>query len=110
MTQVAHNHGNVDEEGGARVLEFAYENWRGDEHVYVVDFGAGPSPGPSLADVTDQKAGTGVLGGERTTALLLSGWVVTRDGNDRPEMGDNRRRSFEISKMRDIKVWRSDDA
>jgi hypothetical protein len=66
-------------------LKFRYVNWRGDEHVYIIE------PEEKLS-VTRGK-------------LMLSGQVVTRDGDERKDMG-NRRRSFELTGLRDVEeMW-----
>lgn len=68
-------------------LKFRYVNWRGDDHEYVIEK-------PELHP-THKARGDG-------TYWMISGQVVTRDGADRPEMGDSRRRTFELVKMREI--------
>jgi hypothetical protein len=67
-------------------LKFRYTNWRGDDHVYVVE---------------PTGAGTGIDDYNRDRPVIHAE-VVTRDGDPRPEMGDNRRRTFVIAEMRDI--------
>lgn len=75
-------------------LRFEYTNWRGDDHVYViepdgkVEFYEGQGMGEDHVPI-----GPG---------WTLSGYVVSRDDDPRPEMGNNRRRSFLIADMRAV--------
>jgi hypothetical protein len=78
-------------------LEFDYTNWQGKEHHYVVDFERGTSPGwGEVPSYEDGKMGPPVAG--------LSGHLILRDGDPRPELDSEggRRRSFELSKMRNV--------
>jgi hypothetical protein len=68
-------------------IEFRYVNWRDRVHTYVID-------------VESIEFGPYERGGMKSGARavwVLSGHVVTRDGDRRPEMGDNRRRTFIMS-------------
>lgn len=107
--QIVHRHGVVGtftptaQENGPRILRFQYKNWRGDEHEYVVDFGhPGTNCTLELDDMGDPE-NEGIDATERETHLLLSGHVITRDGDPRPEMDPSRRRSFLVREMRNIK-------
>jgi hypothetical protein len=68
------------------MLRFEYTNWHGDTHTYVIDPRSGHKPGLHVHE------------GE----WCISGWVVSRDGDPRPEMGDNRRRTFKLAEMRNV--------
>lgn len=70
-------------------LRFKYINWRGDDHEYVIE----PIDG-SLVFLPPND--------DRPPAWAISGDLVTRDGNTRPELGDSRRRTFVLRAMRDI--------
>lgn len=59
-------------------LEFRYLNHRDEWHLYVIR--------PTSYTY-------------REDTWYLNGIVVTRDGDERPEMGPSRRRSFEFSKL-----------
>jgi len=67
-------------------LKFRYKNWRGVDHEYVVELTG---------------AGVGVDDYNRDRPVVHAE-VVTRDGDRRPEIGQNRRRTFVISEMRDM--------
>lgn len=69
------------------VTRFTYTNWRGVNHVYEVDVESFQF-GPFTKDGTDSSAPV------ESHRWVMHGYVVTRDGDDRPEMGDNRRRTF----------------
>lgn len=73
------------------LLRFDYTNWRGHDHTYVIDPAAGRNPG--LHAMVDA---------ERADYWGISGQVITRDGDPRREMGDNRRRTFALVKMRNV--------
>lgn len=68
------------------VWSFDYTNHRGDDHRYVVDFAAGHRPGA----------------GEHEGQPVLSGNVITRDGDYRE--GVERRRTFVLAGMRNVEV------
>jgi len=72
-------------------LKFKYTNWRGNDHEYVIS--------PERGGLEQY---TATMTGRDGAAWMVSGDVVTRDGDVREGMGDNRRRSFELIKMRDI--------
>jgi hypothetical protein len=72
----------------ASALMFEYINWRGVLHVYVI-----------RPDVVEAQR---LTFGKPDPKWYLNGQVVTRDGDPRPEMGDNRRRSFELTKIRKL--------
>jgi hypothetical protein len=81
-----------------KLLKFDYKNWKGEEHTYVI-----------ALDMRDafrmQFMKPGVLGREVSAEEMtwhVSGNVVTRDGDPRTEMGPTRRRSFILTKMRNI--------
>lgn len=74
----------------APLLKFRYTNWRGDEHTYVIDV-------EQLKVGLYRRSST-----EVGPSWLLHGYVVTRDGDPRPDMGSNRRRTFLLSGIKDI--------
>lgn len=78
---------------GATALQFKYVNWRDHLHEYVIQ----------PESVTWSTVGNPVEGarGERD-AWMLHGWVITRDGDPRPEMDPSRRRSFELAKLQEV--------
>lgn len=61
------------------LLEFTYQNWRGDVHTYVIE--------PESISF-----------GNPDPHWYLNGMLVTRSGDPRPELAD-RRRSFILAKM-----------
>jgi hypothetical protein len=73
-----------------KLIEFEYMNWRDNLHTYVVQpegVAIGTyDPGGHSSDPAD-------------STFVLHGTVVTRDADTRPEMGDNRRRTFIIQKI-----------
>jgi hypothetical protein len=78
-------------------LKFRYVNWRGDDHEYVIipSHRGVKSPPGFHASPTSMS--------HDTNHLMLSGDVVTRDGDPRPDMdATGRRRSFVIVNMREI--------
>jgi hypothetical protein len=68
------------------LLKFRYTNWRGEDHEYVIE--------PRLGD---RAAIT-----HREGHWCLSGMVVTRDGDPRPDMDPTRRRTFVLVGIRDL--------
>ena len=83
------------------LLRFKYVNWRDEDHEYVIEI---PSPSDQVAQPRVQW-GLHPRAGEQVTHdayWMVSGQVVTRDGDPRPDMGPTRRRSFELVRMRDI--------
>jgi hypothetical protein len=82
---------------GSTVLKFQYKNWKGVEHEYVVDFARGWKPGWAISKRDSDSHPC-------EPHLVMSGEVIERDGDSRPEMGDNRRRTFIASEMRNIEV------
>jgi hypothetical protein len=86
-----------------RLIEFSYTNWRGREHVYVVE-----PEGVALGSY--DASGQRERSADDTLDFVLHGMVVTRadaDGNNvdtRPDMGSNRRRTFRVDGMRGIRV------
>lgn len=75
-------------------LKFEYTNWRDECHEYVIE--VDPRPDKRLT--------------HRDGKWWLNGDVVTRDGDGRSEMGPTRRRSFELTKMRNIEGVPDDSA
>lgn len=72
-----------------RNLKFKYRNWKGDEHVYVIE--------PTGAEcATLERAEV------RERVPVLHGNVVTRDGDPRPEMGPIRCRTFRLAELREV--------
>lgn len=71
---------------GGKLLSFAYRNHRGDWHQYAIEV-----EGIEFTDRTGQH--------DDVARWMLHGMVVTRDGDARPEMGDNRRRSFILTQI-----------
>jgi len=74
-----------------RHLKFRYVNWRGDDHEYVIEVEA-------VAFGKYDSAGAGPT--VHTGNWVIHGAVLTRDGDTRPDLGNNRRRTFLISKIR----------
>lgn len=75
------------------VVTFDYVNWRGDEHRY---------------EIVVEGIGYGVHGDIRhgnEEVWQLHGYVLNRDGELRPEMGNNRRRSFILNGVTNA-TWR----
>lgn len=73
-------------------LKFTYLNWKGDEHEYVI---APDGVGVNI-EYHDHHAQ-----GNYESHWLISGLLVTRDGDPRHEMG-NRRRSFVLTRMKSV--------
>lgn len=71
-------------------LEFVYTNWKGIDYSYVVE--------PESIEFVPESS-TRVDAGH----WVLNAYVVTRSGDPRPEMGDNRRRTFKLTEMRHIR-------
>lgn len=91
-----------------RILKFRYVNWRGVDHEYVVNFGH-PDTDCTLeltemGDPENEGQDT-----ERSVHLLLSGCVISRDDDPRPDMDHVRRRSFIVSRMRNIEPVREEN-
>lgn len=80
---------------GNELLKFIYVNWSGEEHEYVIE-----PESLEYKDIHYIHPKTGEYHGEHH---VIHGMVVTRDGDPRPEMGDNRRRSFIVAKMQVIR-------
>lgn len=81
--------------GRAPLLRFRYRNWRGFDHLYVIDpdrIECGPY---DASGKHDERVGDEL-------AWVLHGWVVTRDGDPRPEMGPTRRRTFLLGQVREL--------
>jgi len=74
-------------QGMNRLLAFDYTNWRGDDHYYIVQ---------------PQSIGLGKAE-EDKGELVLNAFLVTRDGDLRLELGNIRRRSFIVNKIRNLK-------
>jgi hypothetical protein len=78
-------------EGDPLLLCFDYNNWRGEDHQYVV-----------LPESIEFGEYRGDVNGEREgSCWLLHADIVTRDGDTRPEMGA-RRRTFVLADLREI--------
>jgi hypothetical protein len=71
-----------------KALKFDYINWKGEAHTYVIV--------PTGADIGPKKS-------HGEFRPMLHGNVLTRDGDDRPEMGPTRRRSFVLAELKNIK-------
>lgn len=74
------------------MLRFRYKNWKGNDHEYVIDpekieYGRYSAQGAAIDDETN---------------WVLHGFVVTRDGDLRPDMGPTRRRTFLLCQIRDL--------
>ena len=67
-------------------LSFSYVNWREDLHDYVI-----------LPE-------SGSLQYDRTKGWMISGEIVTRDCDTRPDMGPARRRTFMLTGMRNVRA------
>jgi hypothetical protein len=80
------------------LLEFVYLNWRGVQHRYVVDFAVGHNPGLEMLNPDRDSNGNQIPGSAHTPHL--SGYVVTRDGEPK-----GHRRSFELTKIKELKVY-----
>jgi hypothetical protein len=92
---MAPDYGPKIEAVSLQTVRFRYINWRGNKHVYEVDvesFQFGPFEKGGVAE------------DPTTRNWVMHGHVVTRDGVDRPEMGDNRRRTFVLSDIRDLEI------
>ncbi len=77
-----------------QTVQFRYTNWRGDEYEYVVEV-------ESFQFGRFQKSGIGREPDPRV--WVLHGQVITRDGNERPEMNP-RRRTFLLDDVKDLEV------
>ena len=84
-------------EGGSPLLKFTYENWRGVVHEYVID----PE---SMEHGPYDKNG---FNDDREHQWVLHGFVVTRDGDVRPELSSHpggRRRTFLLTGIEDMEA------
>jgi hypothetical protein len=79
---------------GQSRLGFKYENWRGENHVYEI-MPEAVECGPW--DSSGQHEG-------RPYEWVMHGYVVTRDGDNRRDMGANRRRTFLMRKMTELRT------
>lgn len=80
---------------GNELLKFIYVNWNGEEHEYVIE--------PESLEYKEVSWSSNKTGQYSGFHHVVNGMVVTRDGDPRPEMGNNRRRTFIIAKMQVIK-------
>lgn len=79
--------------GTDRRVKFNYTNWRGDEHEYEIIVEAvefGPYDKGGFDDSRDRD----------DWMWVMHGHVVTRDGDERKDMGPTRRRTFIMSGMK----------
>jgi hypothetical protein len=82
---------------GTDHLVFDYVNWRGEDHRYEIE----------VEGMTyDVHGGTS---GDADLCWQINGHVILRDGVPRPEMGDNTRRSFKLTDMKNITQVKSPD-
>lgn len=72
-----------------QILAFNYTNWQGDDHYYVVE---PVSIGVGVSESADDVG-----------KLVLHARVITRDGDIREELGNYRRRTFAVEKIRDLR-------
>lgn len=78
----------TDEEGTPpRQVEFTYCNWKGRNGHYVVQLEPGSLKFEPIAHLDGEEHWT------------ISGDIITRDGDPRPEMGPTRRRTFIIDRI-----------
>lgn len=77
-----------------QIVKFCYTNWRGTDYEYVVEV-------ESFQYGRFQKGGIGCEPDPRV--WVLHGQVVSRDGDERPEMNP-RRRTFLLHDVRDLEV------
>lgn len=76
-------------------VEFEYDNWRGNNHKYVV----------MIESIKFERTPVGPPGSsEHQEMFALHGWVITRDGDSRPDMGPTRRRTFILQKIKNFRV------
>lgn len=79
-----------DQRPAPTLLVFDYINWRGEQHQYAMQVES-------------------ISFGSPDARWYLNGWLVTRDGDPRPEMEGNRRRSFlltDVSNLREKEASR----
>jgi hypothetical protein len=72
------------------LLFFRYTNWKFEPHDYVVQVESvvwAPYPGADSSQDPE---------------WLLNGKIVTRDGDARPEINPNRRRTFKMAEMSEV--------
>lgn len=69
-------------------LKFTYVNWKGKEYEYVVEV-----EGFTFSDYPP---------GEPPKRWQMHGILITRDGDPRKELPDHPRRSFLVTKMRNM--------
>lgn len=89
----------LDLSASLAVIQFRYINWRGEEHIYVIDVESIEfAPYGPATDVDDIKP-----------QWVMNGHVVTRDGkprgpthHDRNKERQANRRTFLIEKMEDV--------
>lgn len=67
-------------------LKFQYRNWRGEEHTYVIE--------PTGADVSPPSFD------HEPNRVMLHGNLISRDGDERCDLGISRQRSFVLVNMR----------
>lgn len=78
-------------EGGPIYIKFCYKNWRGNYHEYVIE--------PKTVEFGYYHGD--VNGDDEGPMWLLHGELLTRDGDERTDMGD-RRRSFIVGKIDEL--------
>lgn len=77
------------------VIRFDYTNWVGNRHTYEID-------------VESIQLGPFTRGGVESSlpterhVWVMHGHVVTRDGDERSDMGDNRRRTFLLANVANV--------
>lgn len=82
-------------------LKFRYNNWRGDDHEYVIDV--------ESVEFGPYDKGGGTPRPREQWAWVIHGDVVSRDGDTRPDMGPTRRRTFLITDIEELErvAWTS---
>lgn len=78
------------------LLEFDYNNWRGDDHSYVIKV--------ESIEFGPYDKGGGTPRPRDQWSWVVHGDVITRDGEERSDMGPTRRRTFLLSDIKNVKV------
>lgn len=86
----------VEAASPSSIVRFTYTNHKSCDHVYEIDVESFQY-GPFVKDGIDRSENP-------VSAWVMHGHVVTRDGDARPEMGGNRRRTFLLDGVRDLSV------